>query len=268
MSSAAALKARKYLVAASASARARAAYRGDFLGSVIAYCLFVFVFSRVWRSAYAARPSIAGYDYAMSLWYFVVAEIPYFGSSGHFRELAGDIKSGQVAYLVARPYGFVGYRFAQAAGSSLVAVLPILGAGAALGGLVAGPPPLGSAAQAALLAASLALALALQILLQLALALTAFWVEENSAFLWIYQKLALVAGTLLPLEFLPETASRIASWTPFPALAYAPARILVAFAPGPSLRLLGAQAAWCAAAWILCLALYGRGRRRLVSQGG
>jgi ABC-2 type transport system permease protein len=262
------MKARKYLVAASTSARSRAAYRGEALGSVVTYSHFVFVFSRIWRSAYASRPSIAGYDFAMSVWYFIVAEIPYFGTSGHFWDLAGDIKSGQVAYLVSRPYSFVGYRFAQAAGSSLVAMLPITAAGLVLGSIVASPAPLGSALQAAALVASIALAAGLQFLAQLAIAMTAFWVEENSAFFWIFQKLGLIAGTLLPLEFLPLWASRIVWWTPFPALSYAPARIMVAFSPLSALRLLALQAAWTAGAWALCLAVYDHGRRKLSSQGG
>jgi ABC-2 type transport system permease protein len=266
--SAATLKARKYLVAAGTSARSRSAYRGELAGSVVTYCLFLFVFSRIWRSAYASRPVIAGYDLAMSIWYFVVAEIPYFGTMGRFRDLAGDIKSGQVAYLVSRPYSFVGYRFAEAAGSSLAASLPIALAGLTFGSVLAGLPPLGSALQAACLLASLALAMALQSVLQIAIAMTAFWVEENSAFFWIFQKLGLVAGTLLPLEFLPERASRIARWTPFPALSYAPARIMVAFSPSEAGGLLAFQAAWLAASWAACLALYARGRRALSSQGG
>lgn len=268
MSSRAFLKARKYLVAASTSARSRMAYRGDFLGSTLTYCLFVFVFSRIWRAAYASRPSIAGYDFAMSVWYFVVAEIPYFGAGSLFWDLAGDIKSGQAAYLVARPYSFVGYRFAEAAGASFAAMLPISAAGLVLGTLVAGPPPLGSALQAASLIASIALAAGLQFLLQLAIAMTAFWVEENTAFFWIFQKLGLIAGTLLPLEFLPAWASRAALWTPFPALSYAPARVMVAFSPREAMGLLAMQAAWFATSWALCLAIFGRGRRKLSAQGG
>ncbi len=264
----AALKARKYLVAASTSARSRLAYAGDYAGGVLSYCLFVFVFSRIWSSVYASRPSIAGYDYAMSLWYFAVAEMPGFAVVGSFWDLARDIKTGQVAYQVSRPYSYVAYRFAESAGSSLVAALPIAAAGLVLGTILAGPPPLASAGQGAALAASLLLAGSLNFLLQLAIAMTAFWFEENAAFYWIYQKLLLVAGTLLPLEFLPEWASRIARLSPFPALSYAPARTLVAWDPRGALGLLANQAAWTAAAAGLCLLVYARGRAKLTSQGG
>jgi len=273
---AALLKARKYLAAASTSARSRLAYPGELFGSVLTYCLFVFVFSRIWRSVYAARPAIAGYDYAASVWYFVAAEIPMFGSAGFFWELAGDIKSGQVAYLVSRPYSFVGYRLAEAMGGSLAAALPMAAAGLAMGTIAAGPAPIASTAQAAALAASLLMALCLQFLLQLAIAMSAFWLEENAAFFWIYQKIGLVAGTLLPLEFLPDWASRIVRWTPFPALSYAPARIAAAWqaeggaagAATGAAGLLGLQAAWIAVAALLCLAVYDRGRAKLTSQGG
>jgi ABC-2 type transport system permease protein len=262
------LKARKYLVAASTSARSRLAYRGDFLGSVVTYCLFVFVFSRIWRSVYAARPTIAGYDLAMSVWYFVIAEISYFGSSGFFWELASDIKSGQVAYLVSRPYSFVAYRLAEAMGASLVSALPIAAAGFVMGTIAAGPAPIASAGQAVALTISLCLALCLQFLLQIAIAMSAFWFEENAAFFWIFQKIGLVAGTLLPLEFLPKWVSRIVWWTPFPATSYASARIAVAWSASGAAKLIGIQVAWVAAAVLVCQAVYGRGRVKLTSQGG
>lgn len=263
------LKARKYGVAALASMRNRTAYMGSLLGDALSYALFVFVFSRVWTAAYAGRDEIAGYGLQQMIWYFIVAEIPAFGFGRFFSTLAEDIKSGQVAYLTARPYGFVGYGYAQGMGKAAVDCAIYVALGLALGLVLAGPVPSGPPLRAAAVLASLAAAGSIQYLLQLALAMTAFWAEENSAFFWIYQKLTLIVGTLLPIEFLPEAARRIAAWTPFPSLSYAPARLFAAWpGDGAALALIGTQLAWASIAVLACQAIYALGRARLTVNGG
>ncbi len=263
------LKARKYGVAALVSVRNRTAYMGSFLGDVFSYSLFVFVFSRVWTAALAGRDGIEGYSLSQLIWYFIVAEIPAFGFGRFFWTLADDMKSGQVAYLASRPFGFVGYHFAQGMGKAAVDSAVLAAVGAALGLVLAGPLPIPSAPRAAAALASILLAGSIQFLLQFAIAMTAFWVEDNSAFFWIYQKIVLVVGTLLPLEFLPEAVRRIAAWTPFPSMSYAPARIVSSW-PGEAaaLSMIAAQLAWAAGAALLCQAAYSLGRARLTVNGG
>jgi ABC-2 type transport system permease protein len=267
------LKARKYLTAASVALRERTAYRGSFLSSALAYGLFVFVFSRVWDSAYQGRAYIEGYARAQMIWYFIVAELPGFVFAGAFWTLSQDMKSGQVAYLVSRPYDFALYSYAQHLGKAAANCPILLAEGLAIGLATAGAPPLFSgpdaAARGAAALAALFLAGSVFFFLNLALALTALWVEENSAFFWIFQKLMLVVGTLVPLELLPAPARAAAWWTPFPALSYVPARLFAAWPGGPAAgRLLGFQLAWLAAAALGCEAIYAAGRRRLSVNGG
>jgi ABC-2 type transport system permease protein len=260
--------ARKYGAAAAISLRNRLAYAWNFVGSVLAYGLFVFVFSRVWTAAYAGRAEIAGYDRAMSIWYFIAAEIPAFGFGRFFWSLAEEMKSGQVAYRLARPYSFVGYHYAERMGAALADLAIYLALGLALGWIIVGPPPIASAAQGAALLVSILLAGSVQFFLQFSIAMTAFWIEENQAFFWIFQKFTLVIGTLLPLEFLPLAVQRVAWWTPFPSLAYAPARILVAWSPEGGAWLLAFQAAWVILSLALCRAVFGLGSSRISIQGG
>jgi ABC-2 type transport system permease protein len=263
------MKARKYAVAASVSFRERTAYGGSFLGTALAYALFVFVFSRIWGTVYAGRADIDGYTRAQMIWYFIVAELPGMALSGVFWSLSQDMKSGQVAYLLSRPYSFVLYSYALGAGKALANGPILLAIGCALGFLTAGPPPLSSAGQGAGLVLGLLLAGSIYYLLNLAIAMTAFWVEENAAFFWIFQKLALVAGTLVPIELLPGAARRAAWLTPFPAMSYAPAKLLAAWpGTGGALGLLGYQAAWALLAALACQAIYALGRSRLRVNGG
>lgn len=259
---------RKYGTAGLVSLQSRMAYPAAFAGSLLTYGLFVFVFSRIWAALYSGRAEIAGYDRTMMVWYFIVAEIPAFGFGRFYYSLAEDMKSGQVAYLLTRPYGFTAYHFSQALGPALADCLVLALEGILLGLLLGGPFPLTTLTQGAALVLSLLLAGCLQFFLQFAIAMTAFWIEENAAFFWIYQKLALIAGTFLPLEFLPGAASAAARWTPFPYLSWAPARIAVAWDSREALLLLAAQAAWTVAAALLCRAVFAAGRGKITANGG
>jgi len=272
---------RKYLVAASTAMSERIAYPGNFAGSMFTYALFVFIFSRVWAGAYAGATEIAGYTMRMAVWYFIIAEIPSFGFGRFFSTLSRDMKSGQVAYLLARPYDFIGYNLAEKLGGSLIEASIILAEGLAVGLVLVGLPPAVAASsptgsvpvvleatRLGFLVVSLLLAGALNYFLQMTIAMTAFWLEENEAFYWIFQKLALVVGTLIPIEFLPERAARLAVWTPFPYLSYAPARIMVAFSLTEALTLMARQALWVILALMLAKAVFASGSRRLSVNGG
>jgi ABC-2 type transport system permease protein len=259
---------RKYGATAAVGLRDKLAYPASFAGSLLTYGLFIFIFSRIWATVYEGRASIAGYDRSMAVWYFIVAEIPMFGFGRFFHSLSRDMKSGQVAYLIARPYDFTGYHFAQAMGPALADSFVLAVEGAIIGLLVAGPFPVASPLHGFCLLLSLLTAGFLQFFLQFAIAMTAFWVEENAAFFWIYQKIALVAGTLMPLEFLPDIGRAIVRPTPFPYLAWAPARIAVAFDPSEAAAILSAQVAWTLAAALLCRAVFAAGSRKLSINGG
>lgn len=272
---------RKYVVAASTAMSERIAYPGNFAGSMFTYALFIFIFSRVWAGAYAGATEIAGYTMRMAVWYFIIAEIPSFGFGRFFSTLSRDMKSGQVAYLLARPYDFIGYNLAEKLGGSVIEAGIILAEGFVVGLLLVGFPPsvatsspTGSvqvvmeAARLGFLVVSLLLAGALNYFLQMIIAMTAFWLEENEAFYWIFQKFALVVGTLIPIEFLPEQAARLAIWTPFPYLSYAPARIMVAFSLTEALTLMARQALWVILALMLAKVIFASGSRRLSVNGG
>lgn len=265
---------RKYYSAGAVSLRNRLAYPASFAGSLLTYGLFVFIFSRIWATVYADQALIAGYDRSMAVWYFIAAELSAFGFGRFYSSLSEEIKSGQVAYLLARPYDFVVYHFSQAILPALFETGILAVEGALIGLVVAGPPPflqtlsLSSVIASGFFLSSLLLAGCLQFFLQFAIALTAFWLEENAAFFWIYQKLALIAGTLMPLEFLPDGARLVARFTPFPSLTWAPARLAVAPLAESPIAIIGVQAAWLLAAFLVCRAIFAAARAKISVNGG
>jgi ABC-2 type transport system permease protein len=261
-------KFRKYAVAGEVAVRERLAYPGDLAGELLTYGLFVFIFSRIWAVAYSGQADIAGYDRAAATWYFIVTELVFFAGGRSFGAFARDVRDGQIAYDLGRPYGYLLYQYARMLGASLFRLPLFLAVGGTLGVLAVGPwRPDGGLAVAGVVLSFL-LAISLQHLVYAVLGLTAFWFEENSAFYWIFSKLALVIGTLVPLEFLPAWLQPALRWLPFPYLTYAPARLAVRWSPEQALELIAGQLVWIVLAAALGMAVFARGARRAAVQGG
>lgn len=262
-------KLRKYLLAGSTALRNRWTYPADILGLVINYGLFVFVFSRLWTAAYVGKATLAGYDQHQLTWYFIVSELVLFSlGSAAFTNLSNDIKTGQVAYTLSRPWSVPLMSLSEGLSCALGLVIPFALVGWCVGTLSAGAWVPQSILQLAALVLSLLLTLILQFLCQFLLSLTAFWVEENAAFLWIHQKFALVLGTFLPLEFFPTDWRPFIEMTPYAWLTYPPSRITVAFDPEQALGLVMGQSVWIAVVSGAVAVVFAAGRRRTVVQGG
>jgi ABC-2 type transport system permease protein len=61
---------------------------------------------------------------------------------------------------------------------------------------------------------------------------------------------------------------RIALWTPFPYISYAPARIFVAFEVANALRLLAIQVLWIGVGILIARLVFARGSRKIALNGG
>jgi len=262
-------KLRKYLMAGSTAVRNRWTYPADILGLVVNYGLFVFVFSRLWTAAYVGKATLAGYDQHQLTWYFIMSELVLFSlGNSTFLNLSNDIKTGQVAYTLSRPWAFPLTAMSESLACALGLVVPFALVGWVVGSLSAGVWVPVSPLQVGALVLSLLLSLSLQFLCQFGLSLTAFWVEENAAFLWIHQKFALVLGTFLPLEFFPADWRPWIEATPYGWLMYPPSRMAVAFNPGQAAELLAGQVLWIGIVSGVVALVFAAGRRRTVLQGG
>jgi ABC-2 type transport system permease protein len=260
---------RKYVLAGSIALRNRWAYRADVAGLVFTYGLFVFVFSNLWAVAYAGKARLAGYDQRQLTWYFIVSELLLFSmGQGPFTALSADIKTGQVAYTLGRPWSFPLKSLAEAVSCALSLMAPFALVGWLMGTARLGPWRPVSAVHAAAILLSLLLGLVLLFLCQFVLSMTAFWWEENAAFMWIHQKLALVSGTFLPLEFFPPGWRPWIERTPYGWLCYPPARLVVAFDTRQGARLLAGQLVWVLGLSALSILVFAAGSRRTAMQGG
>lgn len=258
----------KYMTAAAVSLKNAYAYRaGSFFG-VLMYALFIFVLFSVWKAVYKGG-EIEGFSLTQMVWYVCFTEFIVFGCrTGVFNQLNEEVKNGDIAYQLNKPYNYVFYKFANALGETAINAAVFLAAALALGTLFAGPLTTFRLWMLPPVALSMALGLVLNFFTMTALGLTAFTVEENTAFYLIWQKLVFMLGMFLPLEFLPGWLQNIARWLPFSYIAWAPAKLAVAFSWEHFWRAVPVQAAYCAVFMGLSWLMYRRGVKGIHAHGG
>jgi len=99
--------------------------------------------------------------------------------------------------------------------------------------------------------------------------LSAFLVEDVSAFMWIYQKLAfMLGGMLIPLDFYPDWLQAIAKALPFSSITYGPARLFVTPTVELFINVMTLQIVWVVILALLLTFSYRRGVAYLTVNGG
>ncbi|MDP1546023.1 MAG: hypothetical protein Q8L87_08375 [Anaerolineales bacterium] len=244
------------------------AYPGDFLGRSISIGIFLFIFAGLWGTTFriAGTDSINGLTFANMMWYLMMAETIELGRPRTNRIISEQVKNGEVAYILNKPYNFLLYHFSFGLGDSLLRVGMNIVVGLLVAWLLAGPPP-------SLLGWGMALvtlvgAWILHFCMMALIGLAAFLVEETNSFELIYQKFVFVlGGMLLPLDMFPEWLQGVARALPFPYMMYTPARLFVK--PDVELfwQMLGIQWLWVAAL-VFLLAIAYRGSEKVLTVNG
>lgn len=245
------------------------AYPMDVLGRSVTIVLFMWVFVNLWRVTYGAvgTQSIAGLTLRDTMWYLMMAEAVMLSKRDLSETISEQVKDGSVAYLLNKPFNFILYHFAAGLGDSVLAFLGNILIGGAVVWLMVGPPPplLGWGF------AGLAVVMAwlLDFCFSALIGLSAFVVEESSAFRWIYQKFLLVLGGLLiPLDFFPEWLQRVSLSLPFAWIVFGPARLFVDPSLSRLAEVLLRQFLWLGIVGAVVWLIYRWAVGRLVINGG
>lgn len=264
-------EASKYGAVFTATLRSQLAYVGEMALRTTFLVIILYVFLQLWRATYAAegKPTIAGFSVAHMLWYLALTEAIIMSRPRLSGIIDEEVRSGEIAYRLVRPYAYAGYHFASYAAERSLRFAINLAVGSALALLYVGPVTLAADGIAIGLVAA-ALGLVIDFLALFAIGLLAFRIEDTSSVQLIYSRvLMLLGGMLLPLELFPEPIRSLAAALPFSTMVYAPAR----------LALMGGDAAWVAGllvrqvvtlavAAVLVSVLYRAAVRRINVNGG
>lgn len=245
------------------------AYRmWGYLG-VLQVFLQLVLLQAVWRAVYGDRAVVDGVSIDTMIAYLtVVGLINFIIYPGIADEIERRIDQGQVAVDMVRPVGFVRQMLALELGNSagrwllLVLVIPGL--------MLIGSLALPAVGTLLVFLVSMVLAFAVSVLIFLLVGLASFWlINVGGMRAMVGLASNFLAGSMVPVWFMPGPLRALVEWLPFQAIAFLPASIWVGEATGGEVwRSLAVQAGWVA---ILALAAWWTWRRaqhRLVVQGG
>lgn len=223
----------------------------------------------IWQAVYGDQEMVDGVEIeTMVVYLTVIGLLNFIVYPGIAREIHRRIDQGQVAVDMVRPVGFVRQMVALELGDSagrwmlLIVVIPGL---VLIGSLT--PPALPVFAAFLL---SLVLAFTVSVLIWLLVGLSGFWLIEVGGMTSMVGIAGnFLAGSTIPLWFMPEPLRILVELLPFQAIYFLPASIYVEQAQGAEMwRALGIQLFWVVSLWLLSAWVWRRAQNRLVVQGG
>ncbi|MBN2546078.1 MAG: ABC-2 family transporter protein [Spirochaetes bacterium] len=262
------LKIKKYLSILLVSFRSQTSYRTDMIAQNIFFALIIFIFINLWNKIYSTRAVFAGYKKEEIIWYFIITEIITLTTQRFFFQISRQIKDGSIAYVLNKPYNYLLYIMSENAGSMIYKFISNSVIGIIMGTLFVSPLNLHILINLPHLLICIIFGVMIHFFLQTFIALSAMFVEDNSAFFWIYFKCIMIFGILIPIDVFPEKFFNILKYSPFAYITYAPAKLFLNFSFDMFYETLFFQVIYFIFALIISILLFKKGARHVSIQGG
>lgn len=245
-------------------------YFWNFLGKNIFFIFIMFIYLMLWKAIYSEKGAlVAGLTLNQMIWYLVVTELITLSRTEVHLQVNEDVKSGNIAYLLNKPYNYVLYCFSYFLGEVGVKLLTNGIIGILVGLIYVGTLQGFNFAHLPFIFLSLMVGCFINFFIYISLALTSFWFEENSAFFWIYSKLIFtLGGMLMPIELFPNWLKNISQYLPFAYVTYVPGKLAVDFSFGAFYKGFGIQIIYLIGFFLLAMILYRKGAKNLNVNGG
>jgi ABC-2 type transport system permease protein len=262
---------KKYLFILKSEIMTNLQYVFNLVTGFIGYFILLFVFLNLWQYIYSdPNELINGYSMNQMIWYVVITEILWGSLAGRSlcNSISADVKGGNIAYNINKPYNYIGYSLAKHLGATTVRAVIHIIFGISTGLLFLGSfPSLNLFSVLAVLLTGI-LATVISSLLIIFIGLFSFIIEDSGPFYWVYSKLILVLGTLFPIEYFPSVIRPILMYSPIFVVSYGPAKLFVDFSWSNFLSILIAQIIYIFIAYWLCHLVYKKGVKNLNVNGG
>lgn len=260
----------KYLEVARTTLRSQYAYLWDQVLGTIHLVLIIFVFVQLWKVTYTAGGGgqIAGYSLPEMIWYLVATEGVILSLPRIHTTLEAEVKSGDLALRLNKPYNYLLFHYSGFVGEGLVRLAVALTMGGLTAYLLVGGFPFRWEGIPVLLLVYL-VTQALHFTFMAVIGLGAFWVEDVVGLYFVADRAKwLLGGFLLPVEVYPDAVRRIVELLPFRHMIAGPARLFVKYSPLDAVSLLGSQGLWLALFAAACWGVWRLGVRRVDINGG
>lgn len=260
----------KYFAIAQLAFWQRLSERAALIGRIAFYGIVLLVFSRVWRTLFAAQQALPGAGAGAAadyVWYLALTEWIMLSQPSLYLDIEADVRNGDLAYQLGRPMSYVAAKLAEGAGDLALRLLTLAPFGLVFARLFSGQ---WAEPGALLQAAGVGVVAALVLLFSYAaIGLCAFWLHDCTPVYLVWQKLMFVLGGLMvPLSLYPEWLRALALHLPFATVLYGPGQLVLPGSPALALRLLLELGAWLAAGAVGLAVLERRARRVIELHGG
>ena len=262
---------RKYFQIYKATLNESIQYISSIIISFISFFIMMFVFINLWQYVYQDESQlINGYSMNQMIWYVLITEVIWFGTRNKTltKQISFDIKTGNIAYNINKPYNYVIYMIARHLGEVTIKFILFVLFGILLGTIMIGAIPGFNFAYLPLIIISIILGILINSIIRITISVISFWIEDSTPFHWIYDKSILVLGTIFPVEMFPKWLQPIIKCTPVLAVTYGPAKLIIDFSFGIFGQIIAIQVIYLVVCSAILLGLYKIGTKRLNVNGG
>ena len=262
---------RKYIYIFKSEIMSSFQYIKNIMINFLGYFIHFFIFFNLWNYIYSnPEELINGYSKSQMIWYIVITEIIWSVVGG--RKLCAliseDIKSGNIAYNINKPYSYIGYRLFSHLGEGAIKFIIFTISGGIIGLVFLKEFPSLNIIQFLIVIVSMILAISIESLIIILIGLFSFIIEDSSPVYWIYSKLVLILGVTFPIEFFPSLIQKFVRFSPMYVVSYGPAKLFTSFDIKIALNIFTAQIAYLFIAYVLCKFMYKKGVKKLNVNGG
>ena len=262
---------KKYLYIYKATLIENLSYIPNILLGFIHFIVMMFIFLNLWQYIYSdSSQVINGYTMEQMIWYVLITETLWFGTRNKslIREISQDIKTGNVAYNINKPYNYIFYIIAKHFGEITIKFIAFAIIGGLIGILFVGPIQNFNFMNLPLILITILFGILINSIIKIAISVISFCIEDSTPFHWVYDKLILVVGTMFPIEMFPQFLRPILKCTPIFVVTYGPAKLLIDFSIQNFIQILIAQIVYIIVTVFLIIIIYERGVKKLNVNGG
>jgi len=237
----------------------------------IGYFIMMFIFLNLWKYIYSdPNEVINGFTMNQMIWYIIITEILWstIGGRKFCHKIANDVKGGNIAYNINKPYNYIAYSLFNHLGACTVKGFMYTVLGIIVGYVFLGSFPSLNILSIMAIIITCILATIINTLLIIFLSLFSFIIEDSTPFYWLYSKIILLFGTIFPIEYFPKVVQPILKFSPVFAVNYGPAKLFVDFSFNNFIMVIVSQIIYIIIAYTLCALIYKKGVKRLNVNGG
>lgn len=263
-----------WFTVAQRSFRRYSTYRAATLAGIFTNCVFGAIICFTYIAVWEQSPAAGGYDVKDAVTYAWLGQAMIMTvavwSGGATDDLAGRIKSGDVAVDLYRPVSLLGWYLASDLGRALYHLLSRGLAPTVVGSLLFDLRYPDGAVAGTQVAVSVVLAVTVSFGVRMLVSASAFWLLDDSGVKSLAAVCAMFfSGLTVPLVLFPGWTRDVASALPWASYLQVPADLWLGKRVGADAwAALGFQAAWTVVLLAACQGVLLLANRRVVVQGG